>query len=187
MTVHKQVLPDSEDYASEEQQYVDRFGRHIDNLRISLTQDCSFSCFFCHREGERDTEGEISSDDVERIVRHASRHGIHNVKLTGGEPLLRKDILEIIERISPYVSDLSMTTNGVLLEEMARSLKRAGLTRVNVSIHSLDPEIYNRITGFDDLERVKRGVKSAVDAGLTPVKVNMTVLRGYNEDCIDDL
>ncbi|MFW9980931.1 MAG: GTP 3',8-cyclase MoaA [Candidatus Thorarchaeota archaeon] len=187
MSIHKPAPTDSEDYGSEDQYYVDRFGRHINNLRIALTQDCCFSCFFCHKEGEDRTKREISAEEIELIVKHASRHGVHNVKLTGGEPLLRKDILEIIRRISPHVSDLSITTNGVFLEDMAEDLKEAGLSRVNVSIHSLDPEIYSRITGFDDLEKVIRGVKRAVDVGLSPVKVNMTIIRGYNEESIEDL
>lgn len=125
--------------------------------------------------------------DIERIVKHASRHGVQHVKLTGGEPLLRRDILDIIRMISPLVPDLSMTTNGFFLEDMALDLKKAGLTRVNVSVHSLDPEVYLSITGSNDLEQVKRGVRSAVDVGLIPVKVNMTILRGYNEGSIGDM
>lgn len=187
MSTHKPAHADSENCVSEDQCYVDRFGRHIDNLRISLTQDCCFSCFFCHKEGEDHARREISAEQIERIVKHASRHGVHNVKLTGGEPLLRKDILDIIRRISPHVSDLSITTNGVFLDEMSEDLKEAGLTRVNVSIHSLESETYYRITGFDELERVKRGIKRAIDVGLSPVKINMTILRGYNEDGIADL
>ncbi|MFW9963173.1 MAG: GTP 3',8-cyclase MoaA, partial [Candidatus Sifarchaeia archaeon] len=122
--------------------------------------------------------------DIEQIVKHASIHGIHKVKLTGGEPLMRSDILDIVRKISPLAVDLSMTTNGLFLEDMALSLKQAGLSRVNVSIHSLNPDIYYQITGSRDLERVKRGVKTAVEVGLTPVKVNMTVIAGYNEDNI---
>ncbi|MFX1484674.1 MAG: GTP 3',8-cyclase MoaA, partial [Promethearchaeota archaeon] len=112
---------------------------------------------------------------------------ICNVKLTGGEPLLREDILDIVRRISPLVTDLSMTTNGLLLEDMALSLKQAGLSRVNVSIHSLDPEIYFQITGSRALEKVRRGLRKAIEVGLTPVKVNMTVLAGYNEDGIREM
>ncbi|MBY8998772.1 MAG: GTP 3',8-cyclase MoaA [Candidatus Thorarchaeota archaeon] len=187
MTIHKSAPFDSKDYSSESQSYVDEFGRRIDNLRISLTQSCCFSCFFCHHEGENDAGAEMKPEDIERIVKHASRRGVHHVKLTGGEPLLRTDILDIIRRISPLVPDLSMTTNGLFLEDMALDLKEAGLTRVNVSIHTLDSEIYHRITGSNDLEQVKRGVRNAVDVGLIPVKVNMTILRGYNEDSIGDM
>lgn len=164
--------------------YVDDFGRRIDSLRISLTQRCSYSCFFCHHEGENDIGNEMSLADIEQIVKHASAYGIRKVKLTGGEPLMRNDILDIVKRISPLVTDLSMTTNGLLLEDMALNLKHAGLSRVNVSIHSLDPDVYFQITGSRDLERVKRGVRTAVEVGLTPVKVNMTVIAGYNNDSI---
>jgi cyclic pyranopterin phosphate synthase len=124
---------------------------------------------------------------IEQIVKHASMHGVRSVKLTGGEPLLREDILDIIRKISPLVQDLSMTTNGIFLEDMALSLKQAGLTRVNVSIHSLDASVYFKITGSRDLERAKRGVKRAVAVGLTPVKINMTILQGYNEDSIEEM
>ena len=187
MTAHKSAPHDSMDYSSESQTYVDEFGRRIDNLRISLTQSCSFSCFFCHHEGENDAGAEMKLEDIEQIVKHANKHGVQHVKLTGGEPLQRTDILDIIERISSLVPDLSMTTNGLFLEDMASDLKKSGLTRVNVSIHSLNSEIYHMITGSNDLEQVKRGVRSAVDVGLIPVKVNMTVLRGYNEDSIKDM
>jgi cyclic pyranopterin phosphate synthase len=173
--------------SSKSPSYTDDFGRSIDTLRMSLTQRCPYSCFFCHHEGENDKGKEMGLADIEQIVKHASTHGIHKVKLTGGEPLLRKDILDIIKKISPLVTDLSMTTNGLFLEDMALSLKQAGLSRVNVSIHSLDPEIYYQITGSKDLEKVKRGVKTAVEVGLTPVKVNMTILAGYNENGIQDL
>jgi cyclic pyranopterin phosphate synthase len=187
MSIHKPAPSDSKEHASEKLVYVDEFGRRVDNLRISLTQNCDFSCFFCHREGENQSGGEITASDIERIVKHASNFGVQLVKLTGGEPLLREDILDIVRRISPLVPDLSMTTNGVLLEDLAWDLKEAGLTRVNISIHSLDSEVYRKITGSNDLERVKRSVNSAVDAGLLPVKVNMTILRGYNEDSIEDM
>ncbi|MFW9838673.1 MAG: GTP 3',8-cyclase MoaA [Candidatus Thorarchaeota archaeon] len=187
MSIRNHVTPDSEDYDSKKQSYIDSFGRRIDNLRISVTQKCSFSCFFCHQEGEVNAEDEITAAEIERIVKHASRYGIDNVKLTGGEPLLREDILDIIRLVSPYVSDLSMTTNGLLLEEMASDLKEAGLTRVNVSIHTMDPKTYQMMTGSGDLERVKRGVRQAVAVGLSPIKLNMTVLRGYNEGSIEGL
>jgi cyclic pyranopterin phosphate synthase len=184
MSTSNSESPDAKSQSSRSTSYVDEYGRRIDTLRISLTQRCSFSCFFCHHEGETDIGNEMKINDIEKIVKHASMHGMSKVKLTGGEPLLRNDILEIIERISPMVTDLSMTTNGFMLEEMAFNLKQAGLSRVNVSIHSLDPEVYFQITGRRELEKVKRGVKRAIDVGLTPVKVNMTVIAGYNENNI---
>ena len=168
MSTSNSESPDAKSQSSRSTSYVDEYGRRIDTLRISLTQRCSFSCFFCHHEGETDIGNEMKINDIEKIVKHASMHGMSKVKLTGGEPLLRNDILEIIERISP----------------LGKALKQAGLSRVNVSIHSLDPEVYFQITGRRELEKVKRGVKRAIDVGLTPVKVNMTVLAGYNENSI---
>jgi len=184
MSSSKSESLNAKSHSSKNQSYVDDFGRQIDTLRISLTQRCSYSCFFCHHEGENDIGNEMSLDNIEQIVNHASAHGVQKVKLTGGEPLMRNDILDIVKIISPLVTDLSMTTNGLLLEDMALGLKRAGLSRVNVSIHSLNPDVYFQITGSRDLEKVKRGVKTAVEVGLTPVKVNMTVIAGYNDDSI---
>ncbi|WP_198362142.1 GTP 3',8-cyclase MoaA [Thermococcus pacificus] len=165
----------------------DRFGRPVTNLRISLTQDCNFRCFFCHREGQRFNVGnEMTPEEIERLVRIASHLGIKKVKLTGGEPTVRDDILEIVERIKPYVVDLSMTTNGSRLKELAKPLAKAGLDRVNVSLHSLKPDVYKRITGVDMLETVLEGIEEAVKY-LSPVKLNMTVMKGLNEGEIWDM
>jgi len=159
----------------------DRFGRPATNLRISLTQDCNFRCFFCHREGQRFlAKNEMTPEEIERLVRIASRLGVRKVKLTGGEPTVREDILEIVRRIKPYVVDLSMTTNGSRLKELAKPLAEAGLDRVNVSLHSLKPDVYRRITGVDMLETVLEGIEEAVKY-LSPVKLNMTVMKGLNE------
>ncbi|WP_297420852.1 GTP 3',8-cyclase MoaA [Thermococcus sp.] len=165
----------------------DRFGRPVTNLRISLTQDCNYHCFFCHREGQLfNTQNEMTPDEIERLVRIASRLGIRKVKLTGGEPTVRGDILEIVKRIKPHVIDLSMTTNGSKLKELAKPLARAGLDRVNVSLHSLKPDVYKRITGVDMLEAVLEGIEEAVKY-LSPVKLNMTVMKGVNEGEIWDM
>ncbi|WP_342764393.1 GTP 3',8-cyclase MoaA [Thermococcus sp. M36] len=159
----------------------DRFGRPVTNLRISLTQDCNYSCFFCHREGQHfNAPLELTPAEIERLVRIASSLGIRKVKLTGGEPTVRRDILEIVRRIKPYLRDLSMTTNGSRLKELARPLAEAGLDRVNVSLHSLRPEVYKRITGADMLEAVLEGIEEAVKY-LSPVKLNMTVMKGLND------
>ena len=165
----------------------DRFGRPVTNLRISLTQRCNYRCFFCHREGQRfNSEEEMTPEEIERLVRIASRLGIRKVKLTGGEPTVREDILEIVRRIKPYVIDLSMTTNGSKLKELAKPLAKAGLDRVNVSLHSLKPEVYKKITGVDMLDVVLDGIEEAVKH-LSPVKLNMTVMRGLNEGEIWDM
>ncbi|AHL22864.1 GTP 3',8-cyclase MoaA [Thermococcus nautili] len=165
----------------------DRFGRPVTNLRISLTQECNFRCFFCHREGQRFlAKNEMTPEEIERLVRIASRLGIRKVKLTGGEPTVREDIIEIVRRIKPYVRDLSMTTNGSRLKELAEPLAKAGLDRVNVSLHSLKPDVYKRITGVDMLETVLEGIEEAVKY-LSPVKLNMTVMRGLNDGEIWDM
>jgi cyclic pyranopterin phosphate synthase len=166
---------------------IDRFGRPVTNLRISLTQECNYHCFFCHREGQRFlAKNELTPEEIERIVRIASRLGIRKVKLTGGEPTMREDIIEIVRRIKPYVIDLSMTTNGSRLKELAKPLAKAGLDRVNVSLHSLKPEVYKRITGVDGFDTVLEGIEEAVKY-LSPVKLNMTVMKGVNEGEIWDM
>ncbi|NJE29864.1 GTP 3',8-cyclase MoaA [Thermococcus sp. 18S1] len=165
----------------------DRFGRPATNLRISLTQDCNYRCFFCHREGQHfNASLELTPSEIERLVRVASRLGIKKVKLTGGEPTVRDDILEIVRRIRPYVVDLSMTTNGSRLKELAKPLAEAGLNRVNVSLHSLKPDVYRRITGVDMLDTVLEGIEEAVKY-LSPVKLNMTVMKGLNDGEIWDM
>jgi cyclic pyranopterin phosphate synthase len=166
---------------------VDAFGRHINYLRISLTQKCNHACFFCHAEGQSLEGPEMSPEEIERLVQMGVTHGVTRVKLTGGEPLLRPDILDIIMRISPLVEDLSLTTNGTLLEEMASDLKDAGLDRVNVSLHTLRMSTYQRMTGFNNLSKVKRGIQSAIDAGLSPVKINMTIIKSINDDEINSM
>ncbi len=166
---------------------VDTHGRPVNYLRISLTQRCNHSCFFCHSEGEESADTEMAPAEIERLVQMAVNHGVTRVKLTGGEPLLRDDIFEIIHRISPLVQDLSLTTNGTLLESMALDLKKAGLNRVNVSLHSLDSKTFREVTGSTSLPSVKRGIAKAVEVGLTPLKINMTLLKTLNESEISSM
>jgi cyclic pyranopterin phosphate synthase len=129
----------------------------------------------------------MSPEEIERLVEIGVSRGVTRVKLTGGEPLLRPDILEIIKRISPLVEDLSLTTNGTLLEDMAVDLKDSGLDRVNVSLHTLRASTYQELTGFDSLSRVKKGIKSAIAAGLSPVKINMTIIKPINDSEIQSM
>lgn len=161
---------------------IDPYGREIDSLRISVTQRCDFSCIYCHKEGELNPRRELSIDEIERMAAVSSSLGISRFKITGGEPLLRQDIAELIEAISLYAEEVSMTTNGSQLEKMARRLERAGLKRVNVSLPSLRRETFRRITGVDALERVKRGIQTAIASELTPLKVNMVVLKSINSE-----
>ncbi len=163
----------------------DSFNRPVTNIRISLAKQCNLSCIYCHREGERSSEDRLPAADIAEILRVAAGFGIRSVKFTGGEPLLRPDLLEIIRSV-PAGMESSLTTNGTLLSVLARDLKKAGLNRVNVSLDSLDPQTYKKITGIDMLAEVLDGITAALEAGLTPVKINMVVLEGINDHEIDD-
>jgi GTP 3',8-cyclase len=159
----------------------DRYGRAATDLRISLTQRCNLKCVFCHMEGQPASHAELTPSEIETIVRAGTRIGIERVKLTGGEPTLRGDIVEIVERLSPMLGEVSMTTNGLLLESLAKPLRDAGLARVNVSLPSLDPATYRELTGVDGVERVIRGIRAARAAGLHPVKLNVVALSGATD------
>ncbi len=163
----------------------DSYGRPVTNLRISLTSRCNLSCIYCHAEGEKNPESEMSADEIIAIMEIATKFGIKSIKFTGGEPLIRPDILKII-RAAPKGIECSITTNGILLSGMAADLKAAGLRRVNVSLDSLNPETYRQITGNDRLSDVLAGIDGALRVGLTPVKLNMVVLQGINDNEIDD-
>ena len=162
----------------------DTFGRPVTNLRVSVTQRCNLRCIYCHAEGERSPESELPLEDIREILRVAAKLGMRSVKFTGGEPLLREDILEIVGAV-PGGLESSMTTNGILLAGYARDLRDAGLSRINVSLDSLDPQCYRDITGHGRLREVLEGIEAAIDARLTPIKLNMVVLRGINEDEVD--
>ncbi len=167
----------------------DSCDRPVSNLRISVTRECNQRCLYCHREGEtpRGPADPMSPLEMERIARLASSLGITKVKFTGGEPLTRKDLPGIIARVAPMFRDVSLTTNGTLLAGCAAALRKAGLGRVNVSLDSLRPRIYRRITGTARLTEAVAGVRAAVVAGLLPVKLNMVVLRGLNDAEIPDM
>ena len=164
----------------------DRFGRPLLNFRIAVTQNCNLNCVYCHREGEerRDTrQTEMTVDEIVKIAEVAVNLGISKVKLTGGEPLTRKDIPEIVEGIAAIkgLEDLAITTNGTLLQGLAEELHRRGLKRVNINIPSLNAEKYAKLTG-GDLRHVLNGIKAAVKAGIHPVKLNMLLLKDVNTD-----
>ncbi|MBN2336263.1 GTP 3',8-cyclase MoaA [Candidatus Bathyarchaeota archaeon] len=166
---------------------VDPYKRPVNSLRISLTQRCNFNCFFCHQEGEHGSHGELTPDELETVVEVAAELGIRKVKLTGGEPLIRDDIVEIVRRIAPYLEEVSMTTNAALLEEKACVLHESGLRRVNISLHTLKPSTFKEITGRDYEEAVKSGIREAKRCGLEPVKLNMVVMKGVNDGEIQSL
>jgi len=165
----------------------DPFDRPVTNLRISLTRRCNLKCFFCHEEGEMESGTEMSARDIRSIVEVAAGFGVRKLKITGGEPLLRSDLCNVISHASGIMEEVSMTTNGVQLGEWAARLRRAHLQRVNVSLHSLRRERYRGITGVDALDDVLQGVEAALDNGLSPVKVNFVVLRDVNDDEISDM
>jgi len=164
---------------------VDSYNRPVTNIRISLTKQCNLSCIYCHREGEKSPQEQMSAEEIAEILRVAAGFGIRSVKFTGGEPLLRPDLLEIIRSV-PAGMESSLTTNGTGLAGLAHDLRAAGLRRVNVSLDSLNRGTYKKITGVDKLNDVLDGITAALDAGLTPVKINMVVLQGINDREIDD-
>ena len=163
----------------------DPFNRPVSNLRVSLTPKCNLSCIYCHREGENDPKTPLSAAEIAEVLRVAAGFGIRSVKFTGGEPLIRPDLIEIIKSV-PAGMESSITTNGTLLAGLAADLKQAGLRRVNVSIDSLHAATYKKITGTDKLSDVLEGIDAAIATGLTPVKLNMVVLKGINDQEIDD-
>lgn len=169
---------------------LDSYGRNINNMRISVTQQCNLKCFYCHKEGENGADGRGDSDnymtpgEIEKIAEIGSRAGIEKLKITGGEPLLRDDILDIVRGCANHMKEISMTTNGVLLKRFAEPLKDAGLKRVNISLDAHDTETFRRITGTGFYHDVKLGVEAAFKAGLSPVKLNMVVLKGINDGLI---
>lgn len=169
---------------------LDRWGRPVIGVRISVNHasHCNFSCVFCHREGIPESTEVMTPGEIERIVAVMKRFGVDKVKITGGEPMLRKDIVEIVSRMKKHdIREISMTTNGTLLDQRARELRRAGLDRVNISLHSLRKERYSHITGAQKLEETLATISSAAEAGLTPVKLNVVVMKEVNEDEIDEM
>jgi cyclic pyranopterin phosphate synthase len=170
---------------------LDRFGRNIHYLRISLTDHCNLRCVYCMPEDMtfRPNAELMQDDEVLLLVRLFAHLGFDKFRLTGGEPTVRLHIVDLVHQIAqvPGVRSLSMTTNGVLLPRLARPLADAGLQRVNVSLDTLDPDKFHRLTRWGSLEDVWQGIQAAEEAGLAPVKINAVVVRGYNETDVVDL
>nr|WP_235856148.1 GTP 3',8-cyclase MoaA [Methanolobus halotolerans] len=166
----------------------DPFGRTVRSLRMSITNRCNLNCIYCHNEGDPGSVSEMSVKTIANIVRAAADFGVDRVKISGGEPLLRKDLEDILTMLPP-LKDVSLTTNAILLQERAGSLKDAGLNRVNVSLDTLDPEKFRMITNCKKniLGKVVAGIEEAVRVGLTPVKLNMVLLKDLNETEIEDM
>ncbi len=170
---------------------LDRFGRSIHYLRISLTDHCNLRCVYCMPEDMtfRPNAELMQDDELRLLVRLFANLGFDKIRLTGGEPTVRLHIVDIVREIAhtPGIRSLSMTTNGVLLGRLAKPLAEAGLQRVNVSIDTLDPDKFHRLTRWGSLEDVWNGVLAAEEAGLAPVKLNAVVVRGYNDGDVVDL
>jgi len=161
--------------------------KKVDTLRVSITDRCNLRCIYCMPEEGvplLPSEEILSYEEIERVVRAAVNSGVSKVRLTGGEPLVRKNVLELVERMASIsgIKDLPLTTNGVLLEKMAADLKRAGLHRVSVSMDSLQPEKYRDMTRRPWLQRVLSGIEAARQADLTPLKINVVVVPRENDD-----
>ena len=171
---------------------IDAQGRPIHYLRLSVTDRCNLSCLYCRAEARGEPlprEKLLSFEEIVRAVKIACELGIDRVRITGGEPLVRQGICGLIRmlRENCRISDLSLSTNGLLLADLAGELRRAGLNRVNVSLDSLKPDRFRTITRGGDLARVLAGIERAREAGLAPIKLNTVVMKGVNDDELVDL
>ena len=171
---------------------IDKFGREITYLRLSVTEHCNYRCFYC-RDDEHvpncKREDILSYEDIERIVQIFAELGVTKVRLTGGEPLLRRGIVKIARLISCVkgINDIPLSTNAHLLEKFAKKLHQNGVNRVNISMDSLMPERFEKITRGGDLTEVIKGIDAAIQAGMSPVKINMVAMRGVNDDEIESM
>lgn len=164
----------------------DRFGRVINYLRLSVTDRCNLRCRYCMPDGKGKRKPRVrllTTSEIENVARAAVQVGIRKIRLTGGEPTLRSDILEIVHRLSniPGLEELVMTTNGIRLAQLAVPLREAGLRRVNVHLDSLNSAHVKALSGSDCLRRVWDGIVTAEQAGLSPIKLNVVVVHGYND------
>lgn len=170
---------------------VDQFERKIHYLRLSITDLCNLKCQYCMPEDGVDKKGHqeiLRIEDYLRLVKEMSALGVDKIRLTGGEPLVRKGVVELVEGISQMkgIKDLAITTNGVLLKRFAEPLKEAGLSRVNISIDTLDPDKYRQITRGGNLDDVLEGIEEAKRVGLLPIKLNVVIIQGFNTDEVED-
>lgn len=173
-------------------QLVDTYGRGHRDLRVSLTDRCNLRCTYCMPHDFAawlPSEDLLTTDELISIIKVGVSQGIDEIRLTGGEPLLRPDIVEIVSRISSIENApiLSMTTNGIALAKLAKSLFDAGLRRINISLDTLDRDVFKKMTYRDRLDDVFAGIQAAKDAGLMPVKINSVLLRGINDDEVTNL
>jgi len=170
---------------------IDKYNRKIEYLRVSITDRCNLRCVYCMPPGGIKPlrhEDILKFEEIERIVRYGIDWGIDKVRITGGEPLVRKGVVYLVETLANLegIRDLSMTTNGILLKDYARDLKNSGLQRINVSLDSLDADKFQRITKIGRLSLVLDGIGEALKRGLDPVKINVVVMKGINDDEVLD-
>jgi GTP 3',8-cyclase len=170
---------------------IDSFGRTIDYLRVSVTDRCNFRCVYCMPEEGAPIAPKdqiLRFEEIERLLRIAAGLGMKKVRLTGGEPLVRKDIVQLVERVgaTPGIEDISLTTNGLLLPKLAHDLASAGLNRVNISLDTLRHDRFQAIARRGNLNDVLKGIDASLSAGLTPVKLNAVAMRGVNDDELAD-
>ena len=167
--------------------FTDPFGRAVTYLRISVTDRCNLRCVYCMpKEGLQwqPPADQLTVDEIIQVVRVAAQGGVTRIRLTGGEPLVHPHVVEIVRRIAstPNIEEVSLTTNAMLLERLARPLAEAGLTRVNISLDTLDRDKFKRITRGGEIDRVWRGIAAAQRAHLAPIKLNTVIVRGLNDD-----
>ena len=167
----------------------DSFNREISYLRISVTQRCNLNCVYCGKTDCAKKESELPPETYAKIASAFAKCGINKVRITGGEPLVRKDICDIVRMIRgiPGIETIAMTTNGVYLKGLADELKKAGLDSVNISLDSTDGSTYRHLTGADVLKAVFEGIDAAERAGISPVKINAVLMKGVNEDGAEQL
>jgi len=170
---------------------IDRFGRVARSLRVSVTDRCNLRCVYCMPEGGIawfDKSAILTFEEIVRVVGLLTRHGVREVRLTGGEPLLRRELPRLVGmlRALPGIEELALTTNGLLLHELAGPLIEAGVTRFNVHLDSLDPEHYRAASRRDGLDRVLSGLRELEDRGAVPIKVNVVLIRGVNDQEIPE-
>jgi len=171
---------------------VDGYGRSIDYLRISITDHCNLKCYYCKPFSGRShlKRSEILTyEEMLNVTRTAAAIGITKIRVTGGEPLVRKGVVEFCRMLSEIdgLKSLALTTNGIYLAEMAEPLFKAGVRRINISLDTLRPDRFEKISGYNSLPRVLAGIKRAEDIGMHPIKINTVVMRGINDDEIEDL
>ena len=169
----------------------DNFGRTIEYLRLSVTDRCNLRCRYCMPEAgveKQRHEDILRNEECIRIVETMAGLGITKVRVTGGEPLVRKGLASLIAGIRniPGIKDISLTTNGILLEQQLQELKEAGITRLNISLDSLNRETYRQLTRGGDLDMALRGIEKALSLGISPIKINVVLIKGVNDHEVDD-